>query len=153
MGAQEQIRQAIRRLGETGAATMAGRAGSLDETAGTITLIDDGDVEVPGVRLRPVLDGLKSLTILPKPGTWCLAVRIEGEESWMLMAAGEWDGWKVKTGTAEWEQDAQGFLMKKGSDELGQLMQDLIDQILLIYAPKDVAGLNALKVRFQNLLK
>lgn len=92
MSIEEQIRQAlssyIKRINPD--ATVLGTVKSVDETAATCTVWDeDSQTTLYDVRLRPTLDGNKSITLIPAFNTWALAVRIEDSEDWMVLAVGE----------------------------------------------------------------
>lgn len=130
MGKEAEIRQALgqfaARYGPT--ATLLAEVSAVDSATFTCTLDDDG-LLYEGVRLRPVLDGKESLTLVPKVGSWALAVRLEDSEEWMLISAGEFDKVVTKVGTTVLEQDASGFLIKKGNDSIKQLFQLVIDSI------------------------
>lgn len=46
----------------------------------------------------------------------------------------------------------QGLTISRGSDNLKDLLNEFVDQMLKIYAPKDVPGITKLKVKINNLL-
>lgn len=90
----EQIRQKLKQMAmELGPkCTLLGTVKSVNEAERTIVVYDDDlDIDFEDVRLRPVLDGNDSLVLVPKQNTWALAVRIEDDDEWMLIAAGEFE--------------------------------------------------------------
>ncbi len=168
MGKADDIRKALADFsGKYGPQnTMLATVDSVDEAEFTCVLQDDdnGELTYPDVRLRPVLDGNESVTVFPKVGTWALAVRIEEEENWMVIAVGEAD--KVVTvadseiksvvGTSEFTID-DGFLMQKGSDTLKQILTlivEAVQPIVVIYGNNPVyAKLTQALTKINNLLK
>lgn len=61
----------------------------VDETKAICTLVDEDGQEFFEVRLRPVLSDKKSFILVPKVGSYVLAVRVEDDEDWMVIAADE----------------------------------------------------------------
>lgn len=140
--------------------TMLATVLSVDETAFTCVLKEedeDFDLQYPGVRLRPVLDGNEAMTLYPKVGTWALAIRIEEDEYWMLIAAGEYDKWRLKIGTAIIEQNDAGFLIKKSEDTLRDaliLLIEGVEKILVLQGNNpDFEKLAQAKVKIKNILR
>lgn len=144
-------------------ATMLAVVQSVDEDACTCVLKDDDNEELvyEDVRLRPVIDGNESVTIFPKEGTWALAIRIEEDEDWMVIAVGEADKVRIVSAGCDFEV-SDGFLIKKGSETLKKILNDLMTAIKAIVVPTNVGPsgnpLNAavftdINTRIDNLLK
>lgn len=114
MDKQEQIRSALRKFTAPETATILAIVTSVDEGEKTVVLKDDqtGD-KFFDVRLRPVIDGKDFLTIIPKIGTWCLAIRIEDDNEWVVLAVAEAAKYSIKIGETEFKQNASGFEIKK----------------------------------------
>lgn len=92
MGKEDQIRKKLKQMAsEVGPdVSLLALVKSVDEGEKTCVLIDDDSgMEFPEVRLRPVIDGKNSLTLIPKLDTWALAVRIEDGDDWMVIGVGE----------------------------------------------------------------
>lgn len=87
---RKRLHEMARELGP--APTMLAKVAFVNLIDRTCTLIDD-QTSLPynDVRLRPVQDATKSITIIPKLNTWALAVRIEDTDEWMVIAVGEAD--------------------------------------------------------------
>jgi hypothetical protein len=113
------------------AVTLMGKVKSVDENEMTCVIDDDG-FEIPEVRLRPVLDGNESLTIYPKAGSWCLAVRLEDTEEWMLIAAGEIDKYRIKQNDLVFEMDGQKFLIEKQGANLMEIIKGICEACMQI---------------------
>lgn len=172
MGKTEEIRKALAKFSSNYGPqnTMLATVESVDEGEFTCILKDDDNDELiyEDVRLRPVLDGNESVTVFPKVGTWALAVRIEEDEQWMVIACGEADKIssladteiKSKVGTSEFTID-DGFLIKKGSETLKEIMDDLLEGIQQLTVntnvgpssvPINIATFVAIQARVANLL-
>ncbi len=165
MGKKDEIRKALASFSSMYGPqnTMLATVESVNEGEFTCVLQDDDNDELKyeDVRLRPVLDGKESVTIFPKVGTWALAVRIEEDEDWMVMAVGEADKVKVIVGDCEWTIK-EGFLMKKGSETMKKIMDDLLTGIQLLTVntnvgpssvPINIATFIGIKTRVDNFFK
>ncbi|WP_312394738.1 hypothetical protein [Chryseobacterium sp.] len=93
MATQEQLRASFRDLaGSFGPpVTNIAIVKDVDEAAGTCTLIDEDEQEFFDVRLKPILSDSKSFLQIPKVGTHVIAVRVEDDEDWMVIACDEVD--------------------------------------------------------------
>lgn len=153
----ELIRQGLQHLGKKvgPVQTMLAQVESIDEDAATCVLDEDG-LLVNDVRLRPVLNGKESITIYPKPGCWVLAVRIEDDEDWMVVAADEVDKYRLKVGDTELEVK-DGFLVKRGEDTLKEVLQLIIEAVSVVVVLQgtnpDYTKLQEALTKAQNLLK
>lgn len=98
MDRQEQIRRRLKEMASEVAPlfSMLAEVKSVNAGNATVDLHDsDSGLDFFDVRLRPVLNGTKSLTIIPKQNTWALAVRLEDSEDWMVVAVGEMDQYLI----------------------------------------------------------
>lgn len=94
MTKSEEIRNRLKQMAsELGPkVSLLGTVKSVNETEQTCVIYDDDlEIDFEEVRLRPVLDGTVSLKMVPKVNAWALAIRIEDEGEFMLIAAGEYD--------------------------------------------------------------
>lgn len=89
MANEEEIRTAFKKMAqESGpAVTNLAVVKSVDEAAQTCVLVDEDGLEFFDVRLSPVLTGNQGYLMIPKVGSVVMAVRIEDDEDWMLLAA------------------------------------------------------------------
>lgn len=103
-------------------------------------------------QLRAIIGGEKSIDVLPKNGTRVLVCRIaEGE--YYILAADEIDSYRITVGTSELKIKADGITVKRDTETLKKILDDLLDTILTIGAYKDTASLTQIKQRINNLLK
>ena len=91
MATPEQIRDGLKKMAESHgpAVSNIAKVKSVDETKATCTLVDDDGQEYFDIRLRPVLTANKSFILVPKVGTYVLAIRVEDDDDWMIIAADE----------------------------------------------------------------
>jgi hypothetical protein len=131
MATPEQIREGLKAMAKSDgpAVSNIAKVKSVDETKATCVLIDEDGQEFFDVRLRPVLTGNKSFILVPKVGSYVLAVRVEDDEDWMVIAADEIEKIGYYIGNTIFEIDATGFSFKKENESLKGLMVDLLGAI------------------------
>lgn len=153
MDKKQQIRERLRALAamEGPLQTLLATVESVDLEEYTCVLNDD-DIILHDVRLRPVINDKESITLVPKVGSWVLAVRIEDDADWMVMAVDEVEKYRIVVGNMLFEMKDGKFLVQSGAENLGKCIDDLIAQIQLIYAPKNTAAITLIQNRFKNLL-
>ncbi|MGQ0739144.1 MAG: hypothetical protein ACT4OJ_08815 [Bacteroidota bacterium] len=149
----EQIRERLKALaaGVGPVQTILATVDSVNEDELTCVLDEEG-VKLYDVRLRPVINGNESVTLIPKVVSWVLATRIEEDSEWMVIAADEVEKYRIVVGNMLFEMAGGKFMVKSGDENLGKCIDDLIAEILLIYAPKNTAAITAIKNRFKLLL-
>lgn len=127
----EQIRNRIEEMAKAHgpAVSNIAKVKSVDEDKATCVLEDQDGQEIQDVRLRPVLNGKKSFIQIPKVGTFVLAIRIEDDEDWMVVACDEVTKFQFTIGNCELMFDATGFGLKKENETLKKIMIDLIEAI------------------------
>lgn len=158
MDKAQQIRNALQQWAAKHGpdASVLGTVKSVDDDAMTCSMEVDEGIEFE-VRLRPVLDGTESITLFPKVGSMALAIRIEADEDWYLLHAGEVDKWQLKIGTTIIEQDADGLLIKKDADTLKQVFTNIIEavqQVVVMYGNNpDYTKLIEAQTKVNNLFK
>lgn len=162
MAQPEQIREALGLLAKNNSAALSNLAKvkSVNEAKATCILIDEDGQEYLDVRLRPVLTGKQSFLQIPKIGSTVLAVRIEDDEDWMVIASDEVDKFLWKTPTAQVEVSDK-LLMAANGENLLNLMQRLFAVMEKGYQTNNgptikliqLVEFNAIKNDFKKLLK
>lgn len=115
--------------------TMLAQVKSVDMDAMTCDLHDEeSGLDFFDVRLRTVLNGTSSLTIIPKLDTWALAVRVEDTDDWMILAVGEMDKYLVDCDQVVYNGGTNGGLLnwpdaKEQLDKTNQVVQALVDAL------------------------
>jgi hypothetical protein len=129
---------------------------SINEDERTCVILDD-DIEIFDVRLSPVVNEKESVTIFPKEGSWVLAIRIEDDTDWMVVAADEIDKIRFKVGDVVFEQTSNGVLIKNGNDTLKDILKLIIEavqKIAVIYGSNpDFVKLSQALSKTNNLLQ
>lgn len=115
-------------------------------------VLNDDDIIIHDVRLRPVINENESITLVPKVGSWVMAIRIEDDAEWMVIAVDEIDSYRIVAGDMLFEMKNGKFMVQSGAENLGKCIDDLILQIQLIYAPKNSAAITLIQNRFKTLL-
>lgn len=138
MSKEQEIRDGFRRMAEKEGPlqTLLAEVVSVDENEMTCVIKDD-ELEIFDVRLRPVINGKKSFTLYPKVGCYVLAARIEDGEEWMVIAVDE----------------IEKFELTNGDVSLKEILTDLVDEVIKVMAPKNVAALTLIKTQIAQLLK
>lgn len=131
MATPEQIRAGFKKMAksEGPAVSNIAKVKSVDEANATCVLMDEDDQEFFNVRLCPVLSGKKSFILVPKVGSYVLAVRVEDDEDWMVIACDEIEKVGYYIGNATLEMDATGFLFQKENETLKKILVDLINAV------------------------
>nr|DAN01608.1 MAG TPA: baseplate protein [Caudoviricetes sp.] len=127
----EDIRQKLGDLaGSSGpAVSNIAKVKSVDENGAVCVLEDEDGQEIPEVRLRPVLTGKKSFLQIPKIGSLVLAVRIEDDEDWMIIACDEVDKFLWVTDTTKIELTDKVHISANNKN-MAELIDKLFEAIL-----------------------
>lgn len=131
MTTPEQIREGLKEMAKSHGPSVSNiaKVKSVDEAKATCVLIDEDEQEFFDVRLRPVLSGKKSFILVPKVGSYVLAIRVEDDDDWMVIAADEIEKTGYYIDNVIIEIDATGFLLQKENETLKKIMVDLIAAI------------------------
>ncbi len=142
MATAEQIRLALEQMAKSQGPEHSNLAKvkSVNQEKATCVLEDEDGQEILDVRLRPVLNGKNSFLQIPKVGTQVLAIRIENEDQWMVVACDEIDKVAWYCGNSVFEIDAQGFLLKKENETLKMIVVDLVNAIQSIQLTVSTTG-------------
>lgn len=130
MATPEQIRQGLRKMAKDDgpAVSNIAKVKSVDETKATCVLVDEDGQEIFDVRLRPVLTGNRSFILVPKVGSYVLAVRVEDDDDWMVIAADEITKLGYYVGETLFELTDKVHV-SAGGENLADLIDDLFTAI------------------------
>src|SRR5260221_5834604 len=112
--------------------------------------IDETSV-FPNVRLRACSIGNQSIDILPAIGSEVVIAKI-AEDDYILIHADIITSYRVTVENMVFTIDATGFKITNGTNSLKDVLMGFVTQMLAIYAPKDIAGINALQTMLDGLL-
>jgi hypothetical protein len=126
----EQIRDRLEEIAKSHGPTVSNiaKVKSVDEAKAICILVDEDEQPIFNVRLRPVLNGKKSFLQIPKVGTYVLAIRIEDDDDWMVIACDEVDKvvWYVGTTILELSDKVH---IESGGENLAKLIDSLFTAI------------------------
>ena len=102
------------------------------------------------VRLRADSIGNSSIDVLPAEGSEVVIARI-AEDDYILIAADEITSYRVTVGNMVLTVTDAGFSITNGTNSLKDILSAVVTQMLAIYAPKDIAGINAITPQIDGL--
>lgn len=163
MDRKEQIRQGLIGLaGQHGPLqTILAIVESVDDNEMTCVLNDD-DVFIYDVRLKPVLTVSESMVMFPAVGSWVLAARIEEDDDWLVIACEKVDRYRITGADCVIELDGQGVKISKGSETLKNILSDFLAAIKSLTVPTNNGpsgtpinspAFTAIENRINNFLK
>jgi hypothetical protein len=129
---------------------------------GTVVAVngDTIDVEVDGiiyydVQLRSVTESEGGVLVSPKMNSTVLIQQIgnAASNSFAVCMYSEIASYQISTGNVLYKVDKEGFVLKKGSDSIMNILSDLIDEIRMIYAPMNHGSLIEIQNSIKRLLK
>jgi len=136
-------------------ASVAAEVLSVDRASDTCDVRPlDGGAEILDVRLRTD-DGTDGGTVVyPCVGSAVVVSPVNNSRTAFYVAMfSRADEIRAEIGSAKMAMDKDGFALEKGTDSLKGLLAELVEQLLKVYAPKDVPGITALKTKINNLFK
>lgn len=103
-------------------------------------------------RLRAASIGNQSIDILPAIGSEVVIAKI-AEDDYLVLAIDEITSYRLTVGDMVFKMDASGFEISNGVNTLKDILSAIIAQLLEIYAPKNIAGINAITPKINALLQ
>ncbi|AKK74435.1 hypothetical protein OK18_19075 [Chryseobacterium gallinarum] len=130
MATPEQLRAGFESLAKSLAPAVSNiaRVKSVNESQATCILIDEDDQEFLDVRLKPVISDNKSFLQIPKIGTYVLAVRVEDDDDWMVVATDQVDKFLWVVGDTKLELTDK-ICMEANNQNMLNLLQRLFTVI------------------------
>lgn len=131
------------------------KVSSVDRKSNTCDVqLLDGGAEILDVQLRSDDGATKGQIIYPTVGSVVIVSPVANSNTHFFVSMfsqideilNEIDNTKMIVGK-------EGFTFEKGNESLKGLLTDIVDQMLMIYAPKDVPGITKLKIQINNLFK
>lgn len=114
----------------------------------------NGAAPINDVWLR-VDDGKsKGKITFPTVGSLIMVVPVDdGKAHYLAVMFSEVDEVVCEISTTRMAANKEGILIAKDNDGLKEILTSMIDEMLRIYAPKNVPGINRIKTRINKLLK
>ncbi|SFO33179.1 hypothetical protein SAMN05428949_4978 [Chitinophaga sp. YR627] len=151
---QSQLIEALRILGREKATIIPAQVETSDKAKGTIDVITFEGLKIPDVRLRSIIEeDEKGVLTFPAEKTSVLIARINKSDNYVVVSIQEPEMIKCKVGEKYLELDKDGLQVSAGDDTLKKCLDDLLDEIITIYAPMNKAAFTAIKDRLAKLLK
>lgn len=130
----------------------------------TINVQLSGGEILADVRLRSIVKDGGKILLVPAINSVVQIARIENSNEYIVIAVSEVSKVLYIVGTATFDVDTHGFMLKNGVEDLLSLMSDLIDaSVNAIYntpggptagmLPESIEIFNNIKARFNTLLK
>jgi hypothetical protein len=151
---QSLLIEALRNLSREKATIIPAQVQRSDKAKGTIDVVTFDGLMIPNVRLRSVIDeDDKGLLVFPADDTSVLIARINKSDYYMVVGIQEPEMIKCRIAEKYLELDKDGLELSTGNDSLKKCLDDLLDEIVTIYAPMNKAAFTAIKDRLAKLLK
>lgn len=116
-----------------------------------VKLDTDENAIIYNVRLRAASIGNQSIDVLPAVGSEVVIAKL-ADDDYILIAADVITSYRVTVGNQVLTVTNAGFSITNGTDSLKSILTGFVTQMLAIYAPKDIAGINALTPKINGLL-
>jgi hypothetical protein len=151
---QSLLIEGIRNLSKEKATIIPALVETSDKEKGTINVITFEELKIPNVRVRSVIEADdKGMLIFPAKNTSVLIARINKSDNYVMISMQEPEMMKCRVGEKYLELDKDGLELSAGDDTLKKCLDDLLDEIITIYAPMNKAAFTAIKNRLAKLLK
>jgi hypothetical protein len=151
---QSLLIEGIRNLCKEKATIIPALVETSDKEKGTINVITFEELKIPNVRVRSVIEADdKGMLIFPAKNTSVLIARINKSDNYVMISMQEPEMMKCRVGEKYLELDKDGLELSAGDDTLKKCLDDLLDEIITIYAPMNKAAFTAIKDRLAKLLK
>jgi hypothetical protein len=143
-------------------AKFAGHYGPAAVLPATVLSVNDDDtVEiefsdgavVDDARLKSVVKDGNKFLLVPAVNSIVLVAKIENSDEYYVIAVDEITEVLAVIGNTKVQVNATGLLFERGNDTLGKVLQDLIAEVLKIYAPMNKPVIAQIKLRADQLLK
>ncbi|NLR66924.1 hypothetical protein HGH92_21630 [Chitinophaga varians] len=150
---QAQLVQGLRKLSQTHATIIPATVIATDEKAGVVDVQLATGLNIANVRLRSVAGTHDGIAAIPPEGSSVLIGRINGSDDYVVISTEKIEKIKYNADKKYMEFDKDGLLVGNGNDTLKKCLDDLLDEIVKIYAPMNKAAFVAIKDRLSKLIK
>jgi len=136
-------------------ATTIGHVKAVDRENSTCDVETLADGDVLDVRLRAAVDEQqKGIFLFPKIGSSVIIAPIANNSTQYYVAMfSEVEEMVIQIEGQVLQIDKDGFSLRNDKEDLKAILTTFCEEMLKIYAPKNVPGINVLKTRIKNLLK
>ena len=150
---QAELIEGLRKLSRTEAVIIPATVVDVNPDAGTLTAKTIEQLNIYNVRLRSMIGDSDGMIVFPQKGSSILMARINDSNNYVVISIEKVDRFKYFFEDKYLEMDKDGLLLKSGDESLKKCLDDLLDEIVTIYAPMNKAAFTAIKQRLATLLK
>ncbi|HJT74631.1 MAG TPA: hypothetical protein VJ720_11445 [Chitinophaga sp.] len=151
---QAQLVEGLKNLNREKATIISAQVQESNKDASTIDVITFDGLKIPNVRLRSVIEeDDKGMIIFPAKDSSVLIARINRSDNYLMISMEEPELIRCRVGEKYLELDKDGLEISAGEESLKKCLDDLLDEIVTIYAPMNKAAFADIKQRLAKLLK
>jgi hypothetical protein len=150
---QRELVDALRKLVHTDTIIIPAIVKDIDETEGTILATTATGLEIADVRLRSVIGDNDGVLIFPQKGSSVLMARIQESSYFVVISMEKVNKIQYFVEDKFFEMDKDGLQISAGDESLKKCLDDLLDEIITIYAPMNKSAFMDIKQRLATLLK
>lgn len=144
---------AFRKLAHTETVIIPGTVQEVDEKKGTLIVQTTEGLNIEDVRLRAVIGDNDGVMVIPQAKSSVLMARINNSNNFVVISVEKVDKIKYFLPDKYLEMDKDGLQVSAGNDTLKKCLDDLLDEIITIYAPMNKAAFTDIKQRLAKILK
>ncbi|MCW3467642.1 hypothetical protein [Chitinophaga nivalis] len=150
---QAQLLAGLQKINSTPATIIPAMVTRADEANGIIDVKTAQGLDIYDVRLSAVTDYEEGLLLVPPEKSSVLIARINDTDNYLLISTAAITKIKCRISDKQLELDKDGLALSAGGESLKKCLDDLLDEIVTIYAPMNKAAFVAIKQRLATLLK
>ena len=159
MSREAEIQRGLKELTKVAEGITSAEVLSINKTDKTIVIKTIDGLEIPDVRLRSVIKDSDAFVMYPTKGSSVLVSPFGNQSAGLYKVVGveQIDGLEGKIGTVEFEVDADGYKIKRGTENLKTVINDLIAEVSKIIVIQgttiNVAAMSLINDRVNKILK
>lgn len=150
---QRELIDALKKLSHTDTIIIPAIVKEVDEEEGTIVAATATGLEIADVRLRSVIGDNDGVLIFPQVDSSVLMARIQESNYFVVISMEKVDKIQYFVEDKFFEMDKDGLEVSAGDESLKKCLDDLLDEIVTIYAPMNKSAFMDIKQRLATLLK
>lgn len=150
---QRELIDALKKLSHTDTIIIPAIVKEVDEEEGTIVAATATGLEIADVRLRSVIGDNDGVLIFPQVDSSVLMARIQESNYFVVISMEKVDKIQYFVEDKFFEMDKDGLEVSAGDESLKKCLDDLLDEIVTIYAPMNKSAFMDIKQRLAKLLK
>ncbi|SFW12877.1 hypothetical protein [Chitinophaga sancti] len=150
---QRELVDALRKLVHTDTVIIPAVVDDVDEAAGSIVALTATGLKISDVRLRAVIGDNDGVLVFPQKKSSVLIARIQQSNYFVVISMEKVDKIQYFVEDRLFEMDKDGLKVSAGEESLKKCLDDLLDEIVTIYAPMNKSAFTDIKDRIAKILK